>query len=286
MVQRNVWLATSLAGVALAVACAGSPESPMSPSAVDGATAANPDGSTLKVSAPAPVSPADGSRVDTRRPVVVFNNSTGRFTGVTLSYQLQVFDASGAVVAEFAVPQGAGAQSTFESATELGFDTEFRWRVRATLDGQVGPWSAVWSFKTPQRVVIGTGDSVGAPRSIQIGEAIDIIYAIYRASNWDIGSRSSRDQRNLYFEAATAAIHYGHAKWNPRGPDSSWCIKNGGPGRPQADDVIVLCQSREAWDLFGGIGGNNVTFDWHGIGRLDSAQAVYAPNRAALAILP
>jgi hypothetical protein len=90
----------------------------------------------------------------------------------------------------------------------------------------------------------------------------------------------------LYLEAATAAIHFGHGKWNPRGPDSNWCIKNGGPGRPQADDVIVRCSSRDAWDLIGGIGGGNPTWDWHYIGRLPGEQAVYAPNRAAMNVLP
>lgn len=99
---------------------------------------------------------------------------------------------------------------------------------------------------------------IGPARDVFINEAQDIItIAIYSAARWDLGSRSSREQRNLYLDAAVAAIHYGHSKWNPKGPDDNWCIKNGGPGHPQADDVIALCRERDAWDLVLSIGANN-----------------------------
>jgi hypothetical protein len=32
----------------------------------------------------------------------------------------------------------------------------------------------------------------------------------------------------------------------PGGGDAGWCIKNGGPGRPQSDDVIARCDTRDA----------------------------------------
>jgi hypothetical protein len=83
-----------------------------------------------------------------------------------------------------------------------------------------------------------------------------------------------------------SAVHYGHGKWNPRGPDTNWCIKNGGPGRPQSDDVIVRCSSRDAWDLVSGIGGNNPFWITSYIGRLDNAQQVYPPRASTLALLP
>lgn len=287
MVRRVFRLANTLGAVAIAAACAQNPATPVSPSAADGATAANPDGSTLKVTAPTLVSPADGERVESVRPAVVFTNSTGRFGAATFSYRLQVFDAAGVPIAEFVVPQDASGQTTFTATADQPYDTEFRWRVRAELDGQTGPWSPVSSFRTPQRVVTGNvGGPVGPPRDIGINEAVDILQAIYSAGNYNIFGGSTRDQMNLFLEIAVAAIHYGHGKWNPRGPDSNWCIKNGGPGRPQSDDVIVRCNSRDAWDLIGSIGSRGAFWNPTYIGRLPSIQAVYPPNQATLSMLP
>ena len=56
-------------------------------------------------------------------------------------------------------------------------------------------------------------------------------------------------------------MHYGHSRYNPRGPDSNWCIKDAGGGRPISDDVIVRCNSRDAYDLIGGAGANG--YSWH-----------------------
>lgn len=287
MNRRMLRLAAGLGWVVLATACAQNPESPVSPSAAAGTTVANPDGSTLKVDAPTLASPDDGAVIDTRRPTVTWNNAAGRYTAIALSYRVQLVNGAGAVLGESVVPQATGAQTSLASETDFDYDTVYSWRVRAEFQGQVGPWSAVRTFKTPQRVVVGTGDGpIGSPRNIFIAEAVDIIETIYGAGRWDIGRNSTRDQRNLYLEAAVAALHYGHAKWNPQGPDSNWCIKNGGPGRPQADDVIVLCNSRDAWDLVVSIGGNSPFWETTYIGKLDGGQAIYAPNAAAMRILP
>ena len=135
-------------------------------------------------------------------------------------------------------------------------------RPRARAADQSGPWSGFAQFRTPERSATtprpGTGGPVGPPRNIDIGEAVAIIRAIYDAGRYDLGSGSSRDQRNLYLEIAVATLHYGHGIWNQAGPDSNWCIKNGGPGRPQADDVIARCSTRDAWDLVLSIGANNL----------------------------
>lgn len=279
-------LAAAAGAVLFAAACAQNPESPVSPSAAAGASAANPDGSTLKVSAPTPTAPEEGAVLPSRRPSVTFNNAVGRFTNVALSYRVQLFNGAGNGVGEVLVPQGSGSQTTVDSEADLDFDTEYRWRVRAEFEGQSGPWSVLRTFKTPPRVVIGNGGNIGPPRNIFINEAQDIIIAIYTAGRFNLGSSSTREQRNLYLDAAVAAIHYGHGKWNPQGPDNNWCIKNGGPGRPQADDVIVLCSSRDAWDLVLSIGANS--WNWHQeyIGKLPSVQFVYPPDAGAMRILP
>ncbi len=129
--ERRSLLATSVGVLALAAACAQNPESPVSPSAATGSAAANADGSTLKVSAPDPVSPGEGERTETVRPTIVFRNSAGRFTSVALSYRVQVFDGSGNVIAELGVAQDASGQTSLTADTDLAYDTEYRWRVRA-----------------------------------------------------------------------------------------------------------------------------------------------------------
>jgi hypothetical protein len=286
MLRRIPFCGVALSSLLLVAACAESPQTPVSPSIGAGSTAANPDGSTLKVTAPTLLSPENGGRTDAIRPTVVFRNATGRFTSVALGYRVQVFDAGGSVIGDLTVAQDPSGQTSLGAEADLAFDTEYRWRVRAEFQGEPGPWSPIWSFRTPQRVTIGTGGAVGPPRNIGVGEAVDIIFAIYRAAGWDITGRSSRDRLNLFLETAVSAVHYGHGKWNPRGPDTNWCIKNGGPGRPQSDDVIVLCSSRDAWDLVSGIGGNNPFWITSYIGRLDNAQQVYPPRASTLALLP
>jgi hypothetical protein len=149
MNRRTLRLAVGVGAVVLSAACAQNPESPLSPSAAAGTSAANPDGSTLKVSAPTPVSPDDGAVIASLRPAVAFGNSVGRFTSVALSYRVQLLSTAGAVLGDLVVPQGGGAQTTVDSETDLEHDVEYRWRVRAEYQGQVGPWSVVRSFRTP-----------------------------------------------------------------------------------------------------------------------------------------
>ena len=58
----------------------------------------NPDGSTLKVTAPTGLSP-NGGVIDTRRPTLTFTNATaGVFTPSRSALRLEVQDAAGAVV--------------------------------------------------------------------------------------------------------------------------------------------------------------------------------------------
>lgn len=272
-----------LAAAVLMAACSGTPGTPTSPSAAaGGAATAAPDGSTLKVSAPVPLAPENGTRTDTLAPVLSWQNSTGRFAGgLGLTYELEV-SAGGAVVFAATVAEGGG--TTQFTPPEGEYDATYTWRVRARLENTFGPWSQAYSFTTPEQPT--AGGPVGPPRNIGFNEAYDIIYNIYQAGRFNIGSRSTREERNLYLEIAVAALHYGHGRWNPRGPDSNWCIKNGGPGRPQSDDVIVRCDTRDAWDLIGGIGGPSPVWDYHYLGRLPGGQAVYPPSVNALGLLP
>jgi hypothetical protein len=105
---------------------------------------------------------------------------------------------------------------------------------------------------------------------------------VHNRLGYDLGSSSTREQRVDFLWTAVATIHYGHPTFNPRGPDSNWCVKDAGGGRPPSDDVLVQCGSRDAWDLIGGAGANGYTFHLDYLGRLPSEQNVYPPPRSSL----
>lgn len=144
-----VSMTIALASVA---ACSGTPQTPTSPSAGlggDGTAAA--DGSTLKVSASAPIAPIGGARVESRRPTFSWSAATGSFVQTDgLSYDLEVM-AGGQVVYTAVV-----AGTTHVATAELAVNTPHTWRVRARLEGAFGPWSAAGEFVTPQPVAFVT----------------------------------------------------------------------------------------------------------------------------------
>lgn len=159
-------IAVALGVLALATACSdnksSSPVAPStSPSAADGADAAA-DGSTLKVTAPTLVSPANASRLDDFEVTLRLNPATARFVSgsVPLAYRFELI-RGGQTLDSFrgAVTQWAPTHS-FES------DTEYSWRARAEQGTSVGPWSATWTFRTPEQ-----------PRGYNIpGELYDPLY--------------------------------------------------------------------------------------------------------------
>ena len=287
MLRRMRLLGSALVAVVWLAACSQSPETLVSPSAAASATTANPDGSTLKVSAPTILAPKSGEVVETRRPVLTFSNSTGKFTAVPVVYRLEAFDAVGGFIGAQVVSSGEGGQTAYQSASDFAYNTVFSWRVRAEFDGQAGPWSALESFKVfPQPSAGGpvTG-GVGPQRSIQYPEAAGIIINIHNTLRIDLGSRSTRDFRVDFLFAAVAAIHYGHPRFNAAGPDPSWCVKDAGGGRPPSDDVLVLCQSRDAWDLIASAGANGYFFHDDYLGKLPGGQNIYPPPISSLNFL-
>jgi hypothetical protein len=143
--KRRLWF-VPLVVCALAVvgSCGKSTPSPSSPSAaVPGDANANPDGSTLKATAPTPQSPMNGVKLDTPSVVLQIGNSTMKFApGVGLGYRFEVFNAGGARVYQSGlVPAGAGSTS-HEVAAPLEGDQTYSWQARAEYQGSAGPWSA------------------------------------------------------------------------------------------------------------------------------------------------
>ena len=119
-------------------------------------------------------------------------------------------------------------------------------------------------------------------RTISIGEAVSIARLVHDGLGFDLGWASTRDERIEFWEAAVAVIHHGHPVYNPLGGDPGWCIKNAGDGRPTTDDVIVRCDSREAWDCIGGAGAEGYDFAASPIGLLPYGQEVFAPSIRSL----
>jgi len=283
-----------LAVSAVAAACsddAGAPAAPSSATSVETSAAAA-DGSTLKATAPAPYAPANASVVSSLTPSLVVANATFKYLGDvpltgTLNYRFVVETMSGAAVVNMSAqtPGDGNTQSGTTGARVpeklLQPTTTYRWRARAEMGSSLGPWSGYWNFTTP-----AAGPAVDIARTISIGEAASIIKKIYSDLRYNLGSSSTREERNVYLQRAVAALHFGHVRFNPQGRDSNWCIKNGGAGRPQSDDVIVRCDSRDAWDLVASIGADS--YGWHidYLGRLSAEQVVFAPSVSALNGLP
>lgn len=140
------------AWVAVSVACSGSANSPVSPSAVvGGSSALNADGSNLKVDAPLAVSPLFEQTNASVTPTLAARGSRGRFeTGTTLSHRFQVAEAD-----TFATITASGTGSTDASGVTrwtvepaLSASKRYVWRVRAESGDAFGPWSNVMAFTT------------------------------------------------------------------------------------------------------------------------------------------
>jgi len=146
---RRVLLCTVAAAFATAMACGKSsaPTSPSTSSALPSDTGAAPDGSTLKVTAPAPVSPVNGEQPSTL--VLVATKATGKFTAIPLSYQFQIRSGSN-VVFDSGVVGGGGSgpdQVQYSPVVALTPDGTYTWRARAVFQDAAGPWSADATFK-------------------------------------------------------------------------------------------------------------------------------------------
>jgi hypothetical protein len=167
MYQKSFVLCSATALLAVAVACSSSSPSPASPGAsgaIIGEAAA--DGSTLKVTAPAPQSPVNGAQPQTL--TLVAGAASALFPGATvpaLTYEFQILTAAGSVVSACTtMTSPSGNAVTANPTCTIDFDTNYRWRVRARLGQYVGPWSC---YNTGQEIYdpLYTGVTVGEARN-------------------------------------------------------------------------------------------------------------------------
>lgn len=120
-------------------------------------------------------------------------------------------------------------------------------------------------------------------RTISIDEAFAIVQRVYAGEGWKPDHTTTREQRNAMFAGGVACVYYGHARYNPSGGDVRWNLKNGGPGRPQSDDVIVYAPKRAYWDLIPQCGAADWSWRLSGHSEpLPAEQQVYPPSSGDL----
>ena len=149
--KLEVRVGICLAAAAILASCSTAPQVPTAPSANTGGSAAatGPDGSTLKTSAPALVSPVDRARAEDRRPTLVWANAVARYGAVGVAYDIQVATPTTTVY-----EQTVGESENFGAHLipfDLEFDTMYSWRARARLGNEMGPWSNWAEFMSPSR---------------------------------------------------------------------------------------------------------------------------------------
>jgi hypothetical protein len=142
-------LVTILAAAIPAVGCSGDHTSPSAPSTVvpPALLGANPDGSTLKVSAPALQSPTNLFQLDDLTPVFHFTNAQGVHVAVSLDHEVELLTEGGQHLRLMHVATGPG-QSTHRYPGNLELNTVYQWRARAIYGGHAGPWSDTAAFRT------------------------------------------------------------------------------------------------------------------------------------------
>ena len=127
------------------------PRSPNNPTITTSSVAGTTDGVTpLKITPPSPVSPADGSRLETRQPTLVVGNPVAAHaTAAVLRVRFLVQDQAGTTLHQSA-PIDLGTGTTqYTLPIELAHDQSFRWSAAVIWNDTPGASSAVRSFRTP-----------------------------------------------------------------------------------------------------------------------------------------
>jgi hypothetical protein len=120
----------------------------VSPSVTPAGSDAAPDGSTLKATTPGLISPINGVRTETTDPEFVFSNSSGLYAQATFDYRVEVYRENGQFVMNSPKLGGGAGQTKWRIPVQLDLDSAYRWRARAELGADFGPWSELAGFLT------------------------------------------------------------------------------------------------------------------------------------------
>ena len=234
--------------LAFAAACNSTPSSPTNDAgagtALVGDAAA--DGSTLKVSAPTPVSPTGDLRLENRRPTMTADNANGRFANVPFTYEFQLLDDAGRTLRTQQVPQGSG-RTTWVYPEDLERDTPYRWQVRALYEGAFGPWSPQARFFTVAEK--RTPDPPPGGRIPRPDWAAPIVFAAF-AQRPDLVRRSCQSHGGTWefmdyivdqLRLEDTRFGYNCKRGNCADPSHDVIAYNRGPGPDQgARDVWII----------------------------------------------
>ena len=103
------------------------------------------DGSTLKVTAPLPVSPINDQKPETGPALLVVSPSTAPFVpAIAVKYRFQVFNSANTMVDNALVNT-----TSYDVGADLTADLRHTWRARAEGGDAFGPWSTTASFIAP-----------------------------------------------------------------------------------------------------------------------------------------
>jgi len=169
--KKKILLSVCTLAIGVFVACGKTP-APTSPAGAVGADGnLGPDGATLKIGAPPLTSPASGFQFPRNAPIVLqFGNVSGTYATFPVTYEMEIRNPAGQLVANPTFPAAAGATTSFTVTTSLAADTIYSYRVRARRDALFGPWSLTRTFRTaiPEGIfgatvidILSDGDTVG-----------------------------------------------------------------------------------------------------------------------------
>jgi hypothetical protein len=150
MTRTFLYTSAIACALAVAIACGNQSPAPVSPSSVDLAeiTDANPDGSTLKATAPTPQSPVNGQKPDGIQVALVVSGAEMKHAaGIPLSYRFEIQNMAGTKVYDSGVV--SGTTHVVGSAAQLTPDDQYQWRARSEYQGLPGPWSSLARFVAP-----------------------------------------------------------------------------------------------------------------------------------------
>jgi hypothetical protein len=144
----------------MTVACESGMRSPVSPSAVQGGSAAlNADGSNLKSSSPLAIAPVFEQTNVSVTPTLAARAGAGRYETAALAQRFQVSDDNfSTIVASGMGSSDASGITRYTVAPALTANKRYVWRVRAELNDAAGPWSNVMAFTT-----VGSGQTPAPP---------------------------------------------------------------------------------------------------------------------------
>src|SRR5438128_2447437 len=137
--ERRPLALFGVAALTLGVFACTSAKAPLSPSPTTSTAA---DGSTLKVTAPAPQSPVSDQRLSSAPTLVAAAAASTTGVAVPLQYRFEVMGPTGALVQRSDL---LSSPSWAVTGTLAGL-ARHTWHVRAEYAGEAGPWSSAASF--------------------------------------------------------------------------------------------------------------------------------------------